>query len=85
MFLERQNLGQKKSANLSQVLVKLKCCLHMLIAVGDSDEHLNILINSELLPSEFWQSHEWPQLSGLLMNESNGNCKSEGDKCVNVI
>lgn len=57
----------------------------MLISEGDSYEQFNILIKSEPPPSGFWQLHKATQFSGLLMNESNWDYKSEWGKCLNII
>ena len=72
----------KKTENFSLVLVKLKRSERMLIAEGDTDEHFNILINSEHPPSGFWQLRKRAWFSGLLTNQPNWNCKSGWDKYV---
>lgn len=41
----------KKTANHSLMLAKLE---HAVVTEGDSDESINMLINSEPLPSGFW-------------------------------
>lgn len=60
---------QNPARNHLLLLVKLKCCECTVITEGDSDEHFNILINSERLPSGFWRVEcKRTQFSGLLVN-----------------